>query len=169
MVLDRSGKAVMPCTEKCAKPLLEHGRARVRNVAPFVNRVVDRQRKRCGLRDLCIRISPGSKTTWLTLVRDPEQLVSDTGEIQRGAIILSLFELVHHGRQISEALTARSATQVPGAVQGISRGHCRLIQRSAGYRYPRGAFAKGQARARGTAAIPAPPFTGLKAEVFRAI
>ena len=169
MVLDRSGKAVMPCTEKRAKPLLERGRARVRSVVPFVARVVDRQREHHRLRGLRTKISPSSKATRLTLVLDAKQLAPDPGEIQRGAIVLSLFELVHRGCQISEALTARSVNQVPGAVQGISQSHCRLIQRSVGYGYSRRAFAKGQAGARESAALPALSLLGLKAGVFRAI
>lgn len=169
MVLDRSGKAVMPCTEKRLKLLLERGHTRSRSVVPFVTRVVDRKRKHYRLWDLRIRISPGSNATWLTRVRDAEQLVSDTGECQRGAIVLSLFELAHRGRQISEALTARSVIQVPGAVQGISESYCRPIQRSDGYGYSRRAFAKGQARARGSAALPALLLPGPKAGGFRAI
>ena len=109
MVLDRTGKAVMPCTEKRARLLLARGRARVHRVVPFVIRLVDRQREDCALQPLRIKIDPGSKTTGLAVVRDAEHLVPCTGKIQRGAIVLSLCELIHRGRQISEALTARSA------------------------------------------------------------
>jgi hypothetical protein len=38
-VLDKTGKALMPCTEKRAKLLLARGRARVHRVSPFVIRL----------------------------------------------------------------------------------------------------------------------------------
>lgn len=108
-VLDRSGKAVMPCSEKRARLLLARGRARVHRVVPFVIRLVDCDAESCMLQPLRIKLDPGSKTTGLALVRDTEQVETSSGEIQRGAAVLNLFELVHRGRQISEALTARRA------------------------------------------------------------
>ena len=42
-VLDRSGKPLMPCSEKRARKLLSAVRARVHRVMPFVIRLVDRQ------------------------------------------------------------------------------------------------------------------------------
>jgi 5-methylcytosine-specific restriction endonuclease McrA len=89
--------------------LLERGRARVHRLAPFVIRLVDREVATCALQPLRIKLDPGSKTTGMALVRDTEQVAADTGEIQRGAAVLNLLELVHRGRQISEALTARRA------------------------------------------------------------
>ena len=106
-VLDRSGKPLMPCTEKRARLLLERGRARVHRLVPFVIRLVDRERATCALQPLRLKLDPGSKGTGLALVRDTEQVDANTGEIQCGAAVLNLFELVHRGRQISEALTAR--------------------------------------------------------------
>ena len=106
-VLDRSGKPLMPCTEKRARLLLERGRARVHRLMPFVIRLTDRQVADCVLQPLRLKLDPGSKGTGLALVRDTEHVDATTGEIQRGAAVLSLFELVHRGRQISEALTAR--------------------------------------------------------------
>jgi len=108
-VLDRSGKPLMPCTEKRAHLLLERGRARVHRVMPFVIRLIDRHTDDCALQPLRIKLDPGSKTTGLALVRDTELVDAATGEIQHGAAVLNLFELVHRGRQISEALTARRA------------------------------------------------------------
>jgi len=96
-VLDRTGKALMPCSEKRARLLLERGRARVHRVVPFVIRLVDRHVVDCVFQPLRLKLNPGSKTTGLALVRDAED----------GAAVLNLFELLHRGRQISEALTAR--------------------------------------------------------------
>lgn len=106
-VLDRSGKPLMPCSEKRARLLLERGRARVHRLVPFVIRLVDRERATCELQPLRLKLDPGSKSTGLALVRDTERVDTNTGEIQRGAAVLNLFELVHRSRKISEALTAR--------------------------------------------------------------
>lgn len=106
-VLDRSGKPLMPCTEKRARLLLEHGRAHVHRLVPFVIRLTDRKVADCVLQPLRLKLNPGSQGTGLALVRDTESFDAATGEIQRGAAVLNLFELVHRGRQISEALTAR--------------------------------------------------------------
>ena len=97
-VLDRHGKALMPCSEKRARLLLERGRARVHRVVPFVIRLVDRQADACDFQPLRVKLDPGSKTTGVALVRD-------AGEGEQA--VLNLFELIHRGRQISEALTAR--------------------------------------------------------------
>ena len=106
-VLDRTGKPLMPCTEKRARLLLERGRARVHRLLPFVIRLVDREVLSCALQPLRVKLDPGSKTTGVALVRQTEPVDADTGEIPRGVAVLNLFELVHRGRQISEALTAR--------------------------------------------------------------
>lgn len=108
-VLDKSGKALMPCSEKRARLLLARGRVRVHRVLPFVIRLVDRQVVSCKTQPLRIKLDPGSKTTGLALVRDTAHVNRATGEILRGAAVLNLFELIHRGRQISETLTARSA------------------------------------------------------------
>jgi hypothetical protein len=58
---------------------------------------------------VALKLDPGSKTTGLVLVRDIVTPSKESGELIRGAAVLNLFELVHRGRQISEALTARRA------------------------------------------------------------
>lgn len=108
-VLDRQGKALMPCSERRARLLLERGRARVHRLVPFVIRLVDRQQVSCQLQPLQIKLDPGSKTTGMALVRVVEQVDVRTGEIRNEAVVLNLFELLHRGRQISESLTARRA------------------------------------------------------------
>jgi 5-methylcytosine-specific restriction endonuclease McrA len=106
-VLDRQGKAVMPCSEKRARLLLARGRARVHRLVPFVIRLVDVKAEDCTLQPLAIKIDPGSKTTGMALVRPAQRVHSETGEISPGVVVLSLVEIAHRGRQISEALTAR--------------------------------------------------------------
>ena len=96
-VLDKNGRALMPCTEKRARLLLARGRARVHRVLPFVIRLINRKTEDSELQPLRIKLDPGSKVTGMALVR----------EIASGLKVLNLFELVHRGRQISEALTAR--------------------------------------------------------------
>jgi 5-methylcytosine-specific restriction endonuclease McrA len=76
---------------------------------PFVIRLTDRDRASSQLQLMRLKLDPGSKATGLALVVDSETLDTATGERRRGAAVLNLFELVHRGRQISEALTARSA------------------------------------------------------------
>jgi 5-methylcytosine-specific restriction endonuclease McrA len=106
-VLDSQGKALMPCTEKRARLLLDRGRARVHRLVPMVIRLIERHVDDCELQSLRLKIDPGSKTTGLALVRDVESADVLTGQTKSGVVILSLMELVHRGRQISEALTAR--------------------------------------------------------------
>lgn len=96
-VLDRYGKPVMPCTEKRARLLLERGRARVHRVLPFAIRLIDCTIDSCALQPLRLKLDPGSKITGMALVREKDD----------GVAVLNLFELIHRGRQISEALTAR--------------------------------------------------------------
>lgn len=97
-VLDHKGSALMPCTERRARLLLDRQRARVHHVMPFVIRLIDRTIAYCELQDLRIKLDPGSKTTGIALVRET---------INHGLAIVNLMELVHRGRQISESLTAR--------------------------------------------------------------
>ena len=108
-VLDKEGLALMPCTEKRARLLLQRKRARVHRLTPFVIRLVDRQVADCSFQPLRVKIDPGSNHTGLALVRDAEQTDTATGAVKSGVVVLNLFELVHRGRQISEALTSRRA------------------------------------------------------------
>ena len=97
-VLDKSGRPLMPCTEKRARLLLARGRARVHRLIPFVIRLVDRQAEDCAFQPLCLKLDPGSKTTGMALVREQGDTV----------VVLNLMELLHRGRKISETLTSRS-------------------------------------------------------------
>lgn len=106
-VLDRSGKPLMPCGEKRARLLLARCRARVHRMLPFVIRLTDRHISDCRIQPVEIKLDPGSKVTGIALVRKHEVINSVTGEIQTEAAVLNLFDLIHRGREISEALTAR--------------------------------------------------------------
>ncbi|MCX7255954.1 MAG: RNA-guided endonuclease IscB [Polaromonas sp.] len=114
-VLDRGGRPLMPCTEKRARLLLERGRARVHKMLPFTIRVVDRFAESGEFQALRFKLDPGSKTTGMALVRETAEY---------GVAVINLFELVHRGKQISEALTAR-------------RGHRRQRRSHLRYRAPR--------------------------------
>lgn len=106
-VLDKRKKPLMPCSEKRARLLLERGRARVHRLMPFTIRLIDRTQEESVLQPLRLKLDPGSKTTGIAVVREAESVDEETGEIQRQVHVLWLAELVHRGRQISEALTAR--------------------------------------------------------------
>jgi len=97
----------MPCSEKRAKKLLASGRARVHRLIPFSIRIVDREVSSCVLQPIKVKIDPGSKFTGIAVVRESEKIDAESGEISVGVHVLNLFELLHRGRQISEALTAR--------------------------------------------------------------
>lgn len=106
-VVDKRKKPLMPCSEKRARKLLESSRARVHRLMPFAIRLVDRHVGDCELQPIRIKLDPGSKTTGIAIVRESETVNAETGEVSATVHVLSLFELTHRGRQISEALTAR--------------------------------------------------------------
>lgn len=114
-VLDRSGRPLMPCSEKRARSLLERGRARVHRVMPFTIRIKDRKAETSEFQVLRVKLDPGSKTTGIALVRETKDA---------GVAVVNLFELSHRGKQISEALTSR-------------RAHRRLRRSKLRYRAPR--------------------------------
>ncbi len=108
-VLDKKGKPLMPCSEKRAKLLLNKGRACVVRVIPFIIRIKDRLVTDCELQPVQLKCDPGSATTGLALVRKTQQLDPVTSASTTTLHVLSLMELVHRGRAISEALTQRRA------------------------------------------------------------
>ena len=75
--------------------MLKQGRARVHRIYPFAIRLTDRAGG--DEQPVRIKIDPGSQFTGMALVREETE----------SSHVLSLFELRHRGRQISEALTAR--------------------------------------------------------------
>jgi 5-methylcytosine-specific restriction endonuclease McrA len=98
-VLDKTGKPLMPCSEKRARLLLSRGRARIHRRLPFVIRLVDRLQADCALQPLAIKIDPGSKVTGMALVRQDDNHIA----------VLSLIELVHRGAAIKKALQQRAS------------------------------------------------------------
>lgn len=95
-VLDKRKKPLMPCSEKRARLLLTRGRAVVVRLYPFTVRLKDRVDGEA--QPVRLKLDPGSKVTGVALVRE-----SGNGDIA----VLNLFDLVHRGHQISEALTQR--------------------------------------------------------------
>jgi 5-methylcytosine-specific restriction endonuclease McrA len=108
-VLDRRKKPLMPCSEKRARLLLERGRARVHRLVPFTIRLVDREQEDCALQPVRLKLNPGSKATGVALVRESQEVDTDTGEVQRSAHVLFLAELAHRGHAIRDALRQRAA------------------------------------------------------------
>ncbi|MHB8562503.1 MAG: RNA-guided endonuclease IscB [Acidiferrobacteraceae bacterium] len=106
-VIDKRKKPLMPCSEKRARKLLESGRARVHRLVPLSIRIIDREVEDCVLQSVKIKIDPGSQCTGMAVVRESKEVDVVTGEIGITVHVLSLFELQHRGRRISEALTAR--------------------------------------------------------------
>ena len=72
-VLDTHKKPLMPCSEKRARLLLERGRARVHQIAPFTIRLVDRLQEHSVLQDLRLKLNPGSKTSGIAIVLEGAQ------------------------------------------------------------------------------------------------
>lgn len=97
-VLDKTGKPLMPCSEKRARLLLERGRARVHRIAPLVIRLVDRRLANSAVQPLTLKLDPGSRFTGMALVRERQKRVS----------VLSLLELVHRGAAIRKSLEQRA-------------------------------------------------------------
>lgn len=106
LVLDKRHRPLMPCSEKRARKLLERGRAVIHRLTPFTLRLKDRLVEDCEFQPLRVKIDPGSRVTGLALVREAPTEVSAPGSRVQ---VLNLFEIIHRGRQISEALTARRA------------------------------------------------------------
>jgi len=105
-VLDRSGKPLMPCTEKRARKLLEAGRARVHRLHPFAIRLVDRHVEEVaaqgGLQPMRLSLDPGSKTTGMALARFNSEMLEPIMHIS------FLIELTHRGAQIKKDLLSRA-------------------------------------------------------------
>ncbi|WP_151669989.1 RNA-guided endonuclease IscB [Nitrincola schmidtii] len=101
-VLDKRKKPLMPCSEKRARQLVERGRAVVHKMRPFSIRLKDRLAGESSFQPLHVKIDPGSKTTGLAVVREDEQKPENQS-------VLSLFELIHRGFQIKQALEQRRA------------------------------------------------------------
>lgn len=108
-VLDRSGKPLMPCSEKRARKLLAAGRARVHRLYPFSVRLSDRRVEDSALQPIRLSLDPGSKTTGVALARVEQSVDQASGEIGEPVMHISfLMELTHRGAQIKKDLLSRA-------------------------------------------------------------
>lgn len=101
--LDKHKKALMPCTEKRARLILDRGRAVAHKRYPFTIRLKDGLAENSESQGVKVKLDPGSKQTGIALVRETGQ-----GDKKTTTPIL-LIELQHRGSQISKKLTARAA------------------------------------------------------------
>ena len=108
-VLDRRKKPLMPCAERRARLLLARGRARVHRVVPLTIRLVDRLQEDSTLQPLRLKMDPGSQTTGMALVREPDTTDTTREDTIRALTVLMLLEIQHRGPSIHEALTQRRA------------------------------------------------------------
>jgi hypothetical protein len=109
LVLDKRKQALMPCSEKRARLLLDRKLAVVHKMYPFTIRL--KERVSGEVQPTQVKLDPGSKTTGVALV----VLLKDHIKV------LNLFYLVHRGQQIKDALEAR-------------RGHRRMRRSKLWYR-----------------------------------
>lgn len=89
-VLDKHKKALMPCTEKRARQLLEKKRAVIHKMFPFTIRMKDIIQEESKLQELRLKIDPGSRTTGIALVSNENVLL--LGELEHKTIIKKLLE-----------------------------------------------------------------------------
>jgi hypothetical protein len=101
-VLDQHHQPLMPCSEKRARLLLEHGRAVVHRRVPFVIRLRDSVRRESGMQDIALKLDPGSKTTGVALVRVEQ---TSEGEVHHALVLANLS---HRGEQVRQALVRRA-------------------------------------------------------------
>ena len=96
-VLDKTGQAIMPCSEKRGRLLLSKGKAIIVRHFPFTIRL----KNRIGgeMQPLQLKLDPGSKTTGVALVLVLKDRIK----------VLHLFHLQHRGQAIKDALEARRA------------------------------------------------------------
>ncbi|RCV85655.1 RNA-guided endonuclease IscB, partial [Vreelandella rituensis] len=105
-VLGKNKQPLMPCSEKRARLLLERGRAVVVHLTPFVIRLRDRCLSDGTLQPTLLAADPGSKETGLALMRLEESEGNENAQATRH--VLCLFQLVHRGFQIRQALEQRA-------------------------------------------------------------
>ncbi|MFV0135239.1 RNA-guided endonuclease IscB [Streptomyces sp. HMX87] len=104
-VLSRDGRPLMPCHPARARELL--GRAVVARRVPFTIRLRDRTRSESGVKDVQLRIDPGSLGTGL-VVTDEKTEADEQGAfvtVRRGLVAV---ELQHRGDQIRARMRQRA-------------------------------------------------------------
>jgi 5-methylcytosine-specific restriction endonuclease McrA len=102
-VLDKRKRPLMPCTEKRARLMLEHGRAVVHKRFPFTIRLKDRIGGE--VQHVRVKIDPGASVSGMAVVREK---VADT--LQNGAVqhVLHLAEVQHRGKVVKKHLQQRA-------------------------------------------------------------
>jgi 5-methylcytosine-specific restriction endonuclease McrA len=68
-VLDKHHQALMPCSEKRARLLLNRGRAVVHRRVPFTIRLKDRLASESQFQPVALKLDPGSRTTGIAIAR----------------------------------------------------------------------------------------------------
>ena len=106
-VLDKRKKALMPCSEKRARMLLERGGARFGRMVPFTIPLVDCRVEDSTLQPLRLNLDSGSKATGMAL--EKETVDASTSEIVRAIPLHMLLEWQHRGEAIWDALARRRA------------------------------------------------------------
>lgn len=95
----------MPCSEKRARQMLAHARARVHKLRPFTIRLVDRTLADSVLQPVAVKLDPGAATTGVAAVRVEASEVDGHPRHH----VLHLAEVTHRGKQIKAALLQRAA------------------------------------------------------------
>ena len=119
-VLDRRGKALMPCSQKRARKLLASGRACVVKLIPFVIRLKDRVVENSELQPITLKLEQGSKKT---------------GDMIKAHITKGKKVGIYIGRVAVRANGYFNIQTSTGLIQGISHRYCHMIQRADGYGY----------------------------------
>src|ERR671936_1012397 len=96
-VLDKRKKPLMPCSEKRARLLLEHGKAVVHRRCPFTIRLKDRAGG--DVQPVRLKLDPGAQTTGVALVRE----AGDDGQH-----VLHLAEIAHRSKAIRTHMQQRA-------------------------------------------------------------
>jgi len=95
-VLDKRKKPLMPCSEKRARLLLEHGRARVHKLVPFTIRLVDRALADIVMQPVTVKVDPGASTTGVALV------LVEEGNDEPTHHVLHLAAVEHRGKAMQQ-------------------------------------------------------------------
>lgn len=127
-VLDKKKQALMPCSEKRARLLLQRARAVVVRLHPFTIRLKDRLGGET--QALRLQLDPGSKISGMALVREKQGVDLDTGEVRGEAHVLWLGELSHRGALIRDRLEARGAFRRRRRTQNLRHRAPRFRNRS---------------------------------------
>ncbi|MGT2455655.1 RRXRR domain-containing protein [Cupriavidus basilensis] len=100
IVLERSGHASMPRSEKRARQRSERGRACEHRLMPFPIRLDDRCRADCIIQPMRIKLDPGCKVTGTAVVHEVN---ANGAALRRHAVARFLAELTPHRANVGGA------------------------------------------------------------------